>query len=95
MGNILRPIAVIVWSVLAFVSFAGSAGFATGHHGKHLSHSPAPAIDLIITGANNGSLRLDSLPDNTGECGLCYHRQLMNKRNGKNNKVPLQPFPGD
>ncbi len=95
MGSILRVKTTIILSVLAFVSFAGSAGFATGHHGKHLSQSPAHAIDSIITGANNGSLRLDSLPDNTGECGLCYHRQLMNKRNGKNNKVPLQPFPGD
>ncbi len=95
MGNILWTKTIVVSSILASVSFTWSPGFASSHHSKHLSQAPAPAIDLIITGANNGSLSVDTQPDNDGECGLCYHRELMKKRDSNINKVPLQPFPGD
>ncbi len=89
-------------SVLAIALVCATGAMASSHTSA-ISISEKlrlqnPGIDPIITGTNNGSLKLENLPAATidkGDCPLCYHRELMKKNLGNGPAGNSQPFPSE
>ena len=96
MRNSRRSKMILATAILLTTAFASSNILASNHLNHNKMRSGQPGIDPIITGANEGSLKLDNLPAGSldrGDCPLCFHRDLLKKRSSDNTGEAMQPFP--
>jgi len=80
---------------LATIVFEVSEGRASSHTNPAKNNSANPAIDMIVTGSNKSSAKIVNPSADENECGLCYHRDIIKKRDDSNMLKPAQPYPGE
>jgi len=98
MRNILRTMFVTSASVaviMAAMTFNGSSALASSHKSSDRAHSTNPAIDMIVTGSNKNPVKINNPSAGNSECGLCFHRDTINKRDNRNTQKPAQAYPGN
>ena len=98
MRNIVRNLFVTSASVavvLAAITFDLSDSRASSHKSSDRAHPTNPEIDMIVTGSNKNSVKINSPAAGKDECGLCFHRDTINKRDNRNSQKPAQAYPGN
>jgi hypothetical protein len=91
---------VFVTSVFAAVTMASitfnvSDSQASNHKSSDRTHPTNPAIDMIVTGSNKSSVKVNNPTVGKDECGLCYHRDTIKKLDDSNAQKPAQAYPGN
>lgn len=85
-------------SVFVAAVLSCSTVLASSHTSNSQARAQNPGIDMVITGANKGSLKLENLPPETlnkDDCPLCYHREIMKQNKTRGIGENSQPFPGE
>ena len=85
-------------SVFVAAVLSCSTVLASSHSNDGHARTQKTGIDMVITGANKGSLKLENLPPETlnkDDCPLCYHRDLMKQNRTRGIGENSQPFPGE
>ena len=85
----------IAATIVAAITFNVSDSQASSHKSSVRAHPTNPAIDMIVTGSNKNSVKVDNPVIDKDECGLCYHRDIINKRDDSNAQKPAQAYPGN
>ncbi|MCP4182802.1 MAG: hypothetical protein GY761_05720 [Hyphomicrobiales bacterium] len=94
------PKSVFVTSAFAAVTmiaitFDVSDSQASNRKSSDKAYPTNPAIDMIVTGSNKSSVKVDNPSVGKNGCGLCYHRDIINKRDDNNSQKPAQAHPGN
>ncbi len=80
---------------MAAITFNASDSQASNHKSSDRAHPTNSAIDMIVTGSNKSSVKVNNPSVGKNECGLCYHRDVIKKRENSNSQKPAQAYPGN
>ena len=86
---------VIAVATIITIVFDGSNAHASNHRSSDRAHPTNPAIDMIVTGSNKSSVKVNNPSAGKNECGLCYHRDIIKKGDDNNLQKPAQAYPGN
>lgn len=86
---------VIAVATISAITFNVSDSQASSHKSSASVHPTNPAIDMIVTGSNKSSIKVKNPSAGKNECGLCFHRDTIKKRDDSNTQKPAQAYPGN